>query len=97
MVDVKRDNVVLSVEEDDVDRYFAKGYSVLDKFGNIVKASVPTDVGTLQKAYVEHTELLKQRDNEIAQLRSQVETLLGSLSEKAKPKTTSNTTKKQTQ
>lgn len=95
MVDVKRDNVVLSIEEEDVERYFAKGYSVLDKFGNVVKASVPSDVGTLRKAFVEHTELLKQKDNEIADLRSQIETLLATVS--AKTKSTSNTTKKQTQ
>jgi len=85
MVDVKRGNVILTVDDEEADKYFEKGYSILDSFGNIAKASVPSEKGTLQKAYVEMQEQLKMKDAEIASLKGQVEMLLAEMS---KPKTT---------
>lgn len=37
MVKIRRDNVVLHVKEEDVDRYHAMGYDVYDDKGNIVR------------------------------------------------------------
>ena len=51
MVTVRNANVVLEVADDEVEKYFEKGFSVIDKFGNVVKQSVPTELGALQKAY----------------------------------------------
>lgn len=66
MVTVKRANVVLTVEADEVEKYFEKGYSVIDENGNVIKASAPTEVGALQKA-------LQDKDVEIAKLKKELE------------------------
>ena len=68
MVTVKRANVVLTVEDDEVEKYFQKGYSIIDKFGNVIKASVPTEVGALQKA-------LQDKEVEITELKKKIEKL----------------------
>ena len=68
MVTVKRANVVLTVENDEVDKYYEKGFSVIDELGNVIKASVPTEVGALQKA-------LQDKDVEIASLKAEIERL----------------------
>lgn len=68
LVSVERGNVVLQVPEDDVQRYLDQGYNLIDEHGNVIQASVPRDLGTLQKAYVDHI-------NEIESLKSEIETL----------------------
>lgn len=75
MVKVKRGNVVLRVEEIEVNKYMAKGFSVIDGNGNVIRQSVPTEIGQLQKAYSEHLQLLKEKDTEIAKLKSELEAL----------------------
>lgn len=47
-IQVQRANVVLSVPEYDKANYLAKGYDILDEAGNVVEASMPNDVPTLQ-------------------------------------------------
>lgn len=79
MVTVKNANVVLEIEDDEVDKYVEKGYSVLDKFGNVIKASVPTDVGTLQKAFKDHEEMIKTQAKQIESLKKENENLLALL------------------
>ena len=68
MVKVKRANVILTIEEDQIDKYIEKGYSVLDQNGNVVKAGAPKDVGALQA-------LLQEKDVEIANLKKEIERL----------------------
>ena len=68
MVTVKRANVVLTVDNDEVEKYFEKGFSIIDEFGNVLKASVPTEVGALQKA-------LQDKEVEIAALKEEIERL----------------------
>lgn len=75
MVKVRRGNTTLRVDEVEVVKYMAKGFSVIDANGNIVKQSVPTEIGQLQKAYSEHVEVIKQKDAEIAKLKSEIESL----------------------
>lgn len=77
LVEVERGNVVLEIPEDYVQRYIDRGFNLLDKNGKVIKASIPNDVGTLQKAFVEHTEEIKKLKAELAQLKEQ---------EKEKPK-----------
>lgn len=68
MTTVKRANVILTIEDDEVDKYYEKGYSVIDEFGNVLKASAPTEVGALQRA-------LYDAEVEIAELKKQIEKL----------------------
>lgn len=67
-VTVQRENVILQVPEEWVDRYLDQGYCVIDRFGNVIKASIPTDLGLLQKAYVEHTQKIAELEKQIQEL-----------------------------
>lgn len=75
MVNVRRANVLLTIPEDDLNKYMSQGYSLVDGRGNIIKESIPNDLVQLQKAYTEHTEIIKQKDSEIADLRAQIKEL----------------------
>lgn len=68
MVTVQRANTVLSVPEEWADRYLDQGYSVIDATGKIIKQSVPKDLGTLQKAYIEHEQEIEKLKATIEQL-----------------------------
>lgn len=70
IVQVERGNTVLRISKDDVQRYLDQGYNLIDSNGNVLKASVPRDLGTLQKAYVDHTNKIKELEEEIAKLKS---------------------------
>lgn len=69
VVTVQRANVVLEISESLVDRYVDQGYNVIDAEGNVIKASIPKDVGTLQKAYVDHLQEIEKLKVEIGQLK----------------------------
>ena len=69
---VERGNVVMYVDDKDVQRYLNLGYNITDEFGNILKASIPTDLGTLQKFFIEHTEKIKLLEGQIADLTKQL-------------------------
>lgn len=75
MVNVRRANVFLTIPEDAINKYMSQGYSLVDERGNIIKESIPNDLVQLQKAYTEHTEIIKQKDSEIADLRAQLKEL----------------------
>ena len=71
LVEVERGNVVLEIPEDYVQRYIDRGFNLLDKNGKVIKASIPNDIGTLQKAFVEHIEEIKELRAKLAQLKEQ--------------------------
>ena len=75
MANVRRANVFLTISDEDIDKYMAKGYSLVDARGNVIKQSIPTDLLELQRAFTEHTELIKKKDSEIADLRAQLKEL----------------------
>ena len=71
MVEVQRANVFLTISEDEVDKYVAKGFSIVDPVtGKVIKQSIPNDLRELQKAYSEHEELIKKLKSENASLKS---------------------------
>lgn len=69
VITVQRANTVLQVPEEWVDRYIDQGYNVIDNKGNVIKKSIPRDLGTLQKAYVEHTAKIEELEAEIEELK----------------------------
>ena len=48
--------------------YLSQGYNVIDEGGNVIKASVPKELGTLQKAYIENAKTIEALQNELAEL-----------------------------
>ena len=76
-VRVKRGGSFLTIPTTAVDRYLAKGYDVVDNNGNVVKASVPTDVNTLRAAYenqIAEIKELKERIKELESTKSELPT-----------------------
>lgn len=75
MAEVQRGNVFLTIQEDEIEKYMAKGFSVVDKFGNVIRQSIPTELNQLQKAYSEHVDIINQKNAEIAKLKSELKAL----------------------
>ena len=67
MAQVQRSNVLLTVPDEDIEKYVAKGFNVIDDYGRIIKQSVPTSLSELQKAFSEHVNTIKQLNAKIAQ------------------------------
>lgn len=75
MVNVQKGNVFLNISNEEVDKYMAKGFSIVDEFGRVIKQSIPTELGELQKAYSDHEEIIKKKDAEIAELKAEIQRL----------------------
>jgi len=74
-ITVKRANVILDISESQLDYYMSQGYDVIDETGKVIQASVPTDVGTLQKAYFDHINEIEAMKEEIEALKTEIESL----------------------
>ena len=69
MARIQRANVLLDVKDDEVDYYIGLGYNLLDEKGNVVKESVPTDLATLQKHFVDSKKIIADLEEEVAKLK----------------------------
>lgn len=67
---VQRANVVLYIDPEQLDYYMSQGYNVINDAGKVIRASVPNDLGTLQKAYVEHMAEIKSLKQQIEELKA---------------------------
>lgn len=74
MVTVQRGNVVLQVSDDSVTKYMNLGYNVIDNKGNVVEECVPTDLGTLQKHFIESKKKIAELEEQLAQLQKKKDT-----------------------
>lgn len=72
MARVERGNVVLQVKDYEVQHYLNLGYNLTDETGNILKKSIPTNLGELQVAYLEHTKKIAELEDTIAKLTAQL-------------------------
>ena len=71
-VTVQRANVVLQISPQQVDYYLNQGYNVINERGEVIQASVPRDLGTLQKAFVEDKNTIEALQAEIAELKKKL-------------------------
>ena len=67
-VTVQRANVVLQISPQQIDYYLNQGYDVINDKGEIIQASVPRDLGTLRKAYIEHVAEIEELKEKIKKL-----------------------------
>ena len=72
-VRVKRGGSFLTIPTTAIDRYLAKGYDVVDSSGNVIKASMPTDIHALREAYDKQTAEIKALKERIKELESKSE------------------------
>ena len=75
MARVERGNVVLHIPDEEVQHYINLGYKHTDEMGNVLQDTIPSDVGTLQKAFID-------KDKRIAELEATVAELTAKISSK---------------
>ena len=72
MIYAERGNKVVSISEDAISRYVEQGYVIKDASGKILRDTVPTDMASLKKAFIECREENKALKEEIAKLNAQL-------------------------
>lgn len=72
LVQIKRGNVRLKVPRDEAERYYSQGYDIVDKSGKVLKTSVPNDLGTLQKAFIDNAARIKELEAENKRLNAEL-------------------------
>lgn len=102
-ITVKRKNVFLDIAPEQVEKYKAKGYDVVDTFGNVIEKCIPNDPQALKKAYDKQVVEIVNLKAKIQKLEAQLkaksqaptkdETKVEEIAE-AKPKSSGKKTKK---
>ena len=72
---VRNANVLLEIEEDEVEKYLGKGYSLLDENGNVVKSKLPTEVAELQKLCIDKDKIIANQKTQIEALQAEIKDL----------------------
>lgn len=75
MMYAKKGNRIRQVAQHEVEKYLSLGYDIVDANCNMIQASVPTDVFTLQKSYSEHIRTIEMLESENALLKAQIDSL----------------------
>lgn len=86
MVRIERGNVVLDVKEDAVDHYMALGYNVVDEQGRIIKTAIPTNLGTLQAAFINSEAKIADLEAKVKELEAENKSLKSKKTGKSKAK-----------
>ena len=69
---VKHANVVLQVPADEKSDYINKGYSVIDKSGNVIEEALSNDVNELHLQIKKLEAVINAKDVEISDLKSEL-------------------------
>lgn len=72
MARVERGNVVLTVDDRDVSYYINQGYNLTDDNGKVLQRAIPSNLGELQKLYVDHLERINELEEQVADLTSKL-------------------------
>lgn len=72
MAKVQKANILLTVPDDTVNSYLAKGYNLIDDGGAVIKSAIPTDIGVLQRAFTENQSTISNLKKEIADLKKKL-------------------------
>lgn len=78
---IRKANKILRVSENEVAKYIAIGYDIIDNKGNVVQASVPHDPNVLRKAFIDNQATISQLKEEIAILKEEIALLKATPSE----------------
>lgn len=73
MATVRRANVVLRIDDNLIDTYVARGFNVIASDGTVLREAVPTDISTLQGAWVSMKNEIKALKAEIERLKESTE------------------------
>lgn len=67
MAMVLKGNSLISVPDNRVDDYLARGYSIADESGTVIKKAVPTDKSELQKLYTDQVAKIAELEKKLAE------------------------------
>lgn len=85
MLKVKRANVVLRINDTEKQHYLDKGYSILDENGKVVESAVPKNLTELEKAFIDHTNKIKELEATVKKLEAENAELVEKLEAKEEP------------
>jgi hypothetical protein len=71
-VEVRSGNKYLTIPVDEVDRYVAKGYDVVDASGKVVVKSIPSDINVLKAEYSKALDEIKALKSKVVELQSEL-------------------------
>lgn len=74
-VTIRRKNVFLDVAPEQVDRYMAKGYDVVDKMGNVIKKGTPISPNEYKVAYEQGLVKINELEGQIRELKARLAAL----------------------
>lgn len=72
---VKKLNVELTVDDEFVDSYINKGYSVINEAGHVIREAVPNDLAQLKILVTKQKEEIAKLEAEIAKLNGVIKVL----------------------
>lgn len=82
MATVIKGNALLTIPDDRVSDYVARGYDIASVEGTVIKKAVPTDLSELQRLYTDQVskivnleKIIEQRDKQIESLESELDSL----------------------
>ena len=72
---VRKANKILRVSENEVAKYIADGYDVIDNMGSVVQKSVPHDPNVLRAEFINNQATIKALKEEIEALKNEIQKL----------------------
>lgn len=70
MLYAQKANVVTKITEEQVDKFVADGYRIIDEAGSLVKETAPTSIPALQQAYLDSVAEINVLKDEISKLKA---------------------------
>lgn len=70
---VQRANVVLKVRDEEVDKYLARGFSLLNENGEVIRSATPNDLATFKEAYIRQSKEIEDLKEQIEELKAELE------------------------
>ena len=83
LIKVRRDNVVLSIDEFQKERYLNRGFSVIDANGEVVEKTTPRTLAALKSTCGEQAKQIEEMTATIKKLKAEIASLK---KETSKPK-----------
>jgi len=72
MLYAEKGNKVKTIDESQIDACVARGYTVVNEYGTVVKETIPTGVAELRLAYTKNAEEIDQLKATIAKLEAEL-------------------------
>lgn len=75
MIYAEKGNKVCAISESEIQSYLDRGFNIRNTETGETKDAIPTEVGALRKAYIDHVAEIAALDAEIAALKAEIAAL----------------------